>query len=78
MTTRVLFIGVMVMLLIAYAISFSSLYSEREERVKERMEKCEKVDTFLYKGHTMLRFTNEHDITVCHSPECSKCRLFYD
>lgn len=78
MTTRVLFIGVMAMLLIAYAISFFSPYSERKERIKERMEKCENVDTFLYKGHTMLRFTDEHDITVCHSPECSKCRLFYD
>lgn len=71
-TALVIIISTMlILILVATFISFRSPY-----RVKEN--KKEKVDTFLYKGHTMVKFIDNKNISVCHSPECGKCTLFYD
>lgn len=37
-----------------------------------------KVETFLYKGHTMLKVQCGKTISVCHSPECLKCIMICD
>lgn len=36
------------------------------------------IDTFTYKGHTMIKYTERGSISVCHSPECKKCTTLYD
>lgn len=81
MTKRnIILTGIVSILLIACIIPFffSSPSPYREKRTSKVL-----VDSFLYRGHTMLRFTKgqgtmKHEINVCHSPECTKCKLFYD
>ena len=36
------------------------------------------IETFTYKGHTMIKYTERGSISVCHSPECKKCTTLYD
>lgn len=36
------------------------------------------IDTFTYKGHTMIKYTERGSISICHSPECKKCTTLYD
>lgn len=36
------------------------------------------VTVWKYKGHDMLRYDYNGEVSVCHSPECRKCIQVYD
>lgn len=36
------------------------------------------VTVWQYKGHDMLRYDYNGEVSVCHSPECRKCIQVYD
>lgn len=59
-------------------ITIATYLTTRNIKESKIENKQEKVDTFLYQGHTMVKFTNGKSISICHSPECRKCTLFYD
>lgn len=46
--------------------------------IKDAVTSKPQVDTFIYKGHTMLRYSEKGSISICHSPECKKCTTLYD
>lgn len=69
----IVFAGILLML-----ITISAYLATRKVKENKKENKELKVDTFLYQGHTMVKFTDNNNISVCHSPECRKCTLFYD
>lgn len=72
-------IGFIVVVGIIFILIIISTYlATRNIKESKKENKQEKVDTFLYQGHTMVKFTDGKSISVCHSPECRKCTLFYD
>ena len=46
--------------------------------IKDAVTSNPQIDTFTYKGHTMLRYSEKGNISICHSPECKKCIQIYD
>lgn len=36
------------------------------------------ITVWQYKGHDMLRYSCNGEVSVCHSPECRKCVQVYD
>lgn len=46
--------------------------------IKDAVTSKPQIDTFTYKGHTMLRYSEKGSISICHSPECKKCIQIYD
>ena len=72
-------IGFIVVASIVLMLITISAYLATRRVIESKKENKElKVDTFLYQGHTMVKFTDSNNISVCHSPECRKCTLFYD
>lgn len=36
------------------------------------------VTVWKYRGHDMLRYEQDGEVSVCHSPECGKCIKVFD